>query len=298
MATTKGSNPNDEMKYVRNNLYGYGFQETTYIAPTKTLNDIEIDLDVINDINEVQSADIFILKAQVESILASYLSREDGNELFGVSLNYDSLTGELSLVNGDGELIGSAVIVVGGGGGASTFVVNSIELVDEDDQGNEGLFLEFTYTVGNASGTTETRKVYSDFGSLKTLFTAGDGVEIDADGKISLKLNGGTNDYIEIGPDGISTSGLSTAITEIEEKVSHIDKGEGLVTTNEGEAAFGNYNVSTSGETLFSIGNGTDDEHRSNAFEVKADGSVWMNVEGEYLNINDLLSMIAHETYN
>ena len=289
MTKTKGSNTNDEMKYVRNNLYGYGFRESPYIAPTMSLNDIETEL-------EIQASDIFILKAQVETILGSYLSKAEADGLYGVSLRYNGLTGELSLVNGNGETIGEPVIIKGDGSGSSMHV-DSISLVNEDDHGNEGLFLEFVYTISGGEGATETLKVYSDFNSLKGLFVAGDGIAIDGNGKVSVNLSGGTNEFIEVTPDGISTNGLSTKIGDIDDKVSGISKGNGLVTTNEGEAAFGNYNVSVSGETLFSIGNGTDDENRSNALEVKADGSVWMNVEGEMMDVCKLLAKIAHETY-
>ena len=289
MATTKGSNTNDEMKYVRNNLYGYGYRESPYIAPTMSLNDIETELDI-------QASDIFILKAQVETILGSYLSKAEADELYGVSLKYDQLTGELSLVNGNGETIGETVVIDGGGSGSS-MRVDSISLVNEDDHGNEGLFLEFVYTISDSEGASETFKIYSDFNRLKNLFVAGDGIAIDDNGKVSVNLAGGSNDYIEVTPDGVSTNGLSTKIEEIDDKVSGINKGNGLITTNEGEAAFGNYNISVEGETLFSIGNGTDEDNRSNALEVKADGTVWMNVEGEMMDIGKLLSMLAHEIY-
>lgn len=69
------------------------------------------------------------------------------------------------------------------------------------------------------------------------------------------------------------------------------------------EVAFGNYNVSNTGpnpsdQTIFSIGIGTSEEDRKNAIEIRNDGTVLMWVEGDFLNINDLLSMLAHETYN
>ena len=69
------------------------------------------------------------------------------------------------------------------------------------------------------------------------------------------------------------------------------------------EVAFGNYNVSNTGpnpsdQTIFSVGIGTSEEDRKNAIEIRNDGTVLMWVEGDFLNINDLLSMLAHETYN
>ena len=76
-----------------------------------------------------------------------------------------------------------------------------------------------------------------------------------------------------------------------------------LQRNNQYEVAFGTYNISNtsehpSGQTAFSIGIGTSDLDRRNAVEVMKDGTVYMWVEGEYMNVNDLLSMLAHETYN
>lgn len=52
----------------------------------------------------------------------------------------------------------------------------------------------------------------------------------------------------------------------------------GLYTTanNQNEAAFGKYNSSSS-DTAFSVGNGTDENSRSNLFELKTDGSGYLN---------------------
>ena len=77
---------------------------------------------------------------------------------------------------------------------------------------------------------------------------------------------------------------------------------ETLEIKNPNEVAFGQYNISRTGntdadKTIFSIGVGTSDEDRKNACEVRKDGTVYMWVEDDYLNINHLLSMLAHETY-
>lgn len=78
--------------------------------------------------------------------------------------------------------------------------------------------------------------------------------------------------------------------------------GEGIRTSNPHEVGFGTYNVTNTGlddsdKSMFTIGNGTSDFDRSNAFEVRRNGDVYMWVEGEYMKVNDLLSMLAHETY-
>ena len=76
-----------------------------------------------------------------------------------------------------------------------------------------------------------------------------------------------------------------------------------LITTNEHEVAFGQYNVSHTSEeladkTIVSVGYGSDDENRKNLFEVRANGDVYMWVEGDYVQINDLLGMLTHEVYD
>ena len=90
-------------------------------------------------------------------------------------------------------------------------------------------------------------------------------------------------------------------LDELLEKLGYKDN-DTLVINNPNEVAFGKYNVSNtsedaSGQTIFSIGNGKSDENRSNAFEVRADGTVLMWVEGDFMAVNDLLGMLAHETY-
>lgn len=55
---------------------------------------------------------------------------------------------------------------------------------------------------------------------------------------------------------------------------SAVLKNNKLVTTNQGELAVGQYNNSNSGSTLFSVGNGTDENDRKNSFEVDSNGFI------------------------
>ena len=68
---------------------------------------------------------------------------------------------------------------------------------------------------------------------------------------------------------------------------SHTE-GLGTKTTNEAEHASGKYNKSTSGSTLFSIGNGISDTNRKNAFEVTSDGNVYI---GETIEDNKVATL-------
>lgn len=51
--------------------------------------------------------------------------------------------------------------------------------------------------------------------------------------------------------------------------------GHRVVSYNEGEAGFGKYNISREGQTIFTVGNGNDEEHH-NAFEIWGDGSTYI----------------------
>lgn len=101
--------------------------------------------------------------------------------------------------------------------------------------------------------------------------------------------------------DIISGSSLEK-LDELIEKLGYKDN-ETLTLTNEHEVAFGEYNVSNtdvepSGQTIFSIGIGTSAHDKKNALEVRKDGSVYMWIEGDFMNVNKLLGQIAHEVYD
>lgn len=88
---------------------------------------------------------------------------------------------------------------------------------------------------------------------------------------------------------------------ELEQEIGYITNPT-IQKTNKYEVAFGEYNKSNTGEsdaekTMFSIGNGTSDSDRRNAFEIRKDGTVYMWIEGEYMAVNNLIGMLAHEIY-
>lgn len=91
-------------------------------------------------------------------------------------------------------------------------------------------------------------------------------------------------------------------LDELIEKLGYKDN-ETLTLTNEHEVAFGEYNIShtsedASGQTIFSVGNGTSENEKSNAIEIMKNGDVYLWVEGDFMNINKLLGQLAHEVYD
>lgn len=73
--------------------------------------------------------------------------------------------------------------------------------------------------------------------------------------------------------------------------------GQYTKTENEAEHSVGRYNVSNkanttwgnSGNTLFSVGNGTADNARHNAFEIRQDGSIYISSGGTGIKLQDHL---------
>ena len=77
---------------------------------------------------------------------------------------------------------------------------------------------------------------------------------------------------------------------------SHAE-GNGTITNNASEHASGQYNNSVSasttfgdsGNTLFSVGNGTENEARHNAFEIRQNGDIYITKDGQDVKLQDQL---------
>lgn len=74
-----------------------------------------------------------------------------------------------------------------------------------------------------------------------------------------------------------------------------VSGGDHTTTTKNGEAAFGVYNTSSNGEsddskTLFSVGIGESSAATANGIEVRADGSIWINLSSSYVKLQEVLS--------
>ena len=77
-------------------------------------------------------------------------------------------------------------------------------------------------------------------------------------------------------------------------KYSHAE-GNNTISKNEAEHACGKYNLSNS-DTRFSIGIGTSDNDRKNAFEVKQNGDIYIWINNQQYKLQDLLSTLLPQT--
>ena len=110
-------------------------------------------------------------------------------------------------------------------------------------------------------------------------YTAGRGISI-ANDTISFSLpisaGTGTNSIICNRSDNKANGTYSFAI------------GERTKTSNDGECTVGRYNVTNSG-TMFSVGNGTADNARHNAFEIRQNGDIYITSGGTDIKLQDHL---------
>jgi hypothetical protein len=85
-------------------------------------------------------------------------------------------------------------------------------------------------------------------------------------------------------------------VTQANGESSHAE-GYGTVANNESEHASGQYNVSSSGSsefgdsgnTLFSVGNGTADDARHNAFEIRQNGDIYIASGNSDIKLQDYI---------
>jgi len=124
-------------------------------------------------------------------------------------------------------------------------------------------------------------------------------LDVSAYTDISDRVSANTENIEAISGDVFN---LDTALAVLIGKLGY-KNNETLVTNGEHEVAFGEYNIShesedPSGQTVFSVGIGTDDANRNNAVEIMKNGDLYLWVEGEFMNVNKLLGQIAHEIYD
>lgn len=185
-------------------------------------------------------------------------------------------------------------------------------------KGSSNSAVAATDTVNAAVGKLENQvskaltdaKDYADDITVNGQSQTNQGITI---GGANIALTGYTAKSGAGNGDVAATDTVNAAIKKVETKVDNLDtaspfeyatgheatkstvlKGEGLTAQNEGEVAIGKYNSSVtlandaSGQTAFSVGNGTSASAKSNAFEVRANGDLYI----KYGNATQILQNI------
>lgn len=150
--------------------------------------------------------------------------------------------------------------------------------------------LEEVYTRSKVTSSE-----YAENGLLKFFQ---DGNEISSISLSPVKKGAGNNSAVLIGNTQNANGEYSFA------------EGQNTVANNRSEHAMGEFNESNkasdtfgdSGNTLFSIGNGTSDTNRKNALEVMQNGDIYIYIKDandveQRICLNDLLTQLLWQTY-
>ena len=115
---------------------------------------------------------------------------------------------------------------------------------------------------------------------------------------VEIKLNDDSSSIVKNGYG--NNSAVLVGDTQKANGEYSFSEGQHTVANNRSEHAFGEYNKSNKiddtfgneGNTLFSIGNGTSESDRKNAFEVMQNGDIYIYVKGERVCLNDILASL------
>ena len=115
---------------------------------------------------------------------------------------------------------------------------------------------------------------------------------------VKINLNDGSSSIVKNGQG--NNSAVLVGDTQEANGAYSFSEGQHTVSNNRSEHAFGEYNKSNKandtfgdeGNTLFSIGNGTSESDRKNAFEVMQNGDIYIYVKGERVCLNDILASL------
>ena len=123
----------------------------------------------------------------------------------------------------------------------------------------------------NSKGRESNVSVYNIGGSSISSDT-----NIDIESSLLWKKSVGTNSLVP-------KSSVNQA-----EGLNSVAIGQSTQTSNDGELAIGTFNITESGETLFTIGNGTDDVNRSNLISIGKSNTIVNNniIESKYMMTN------------
>ena len=72
--------------------------------------------------------------------------------------------------------------------------------------------------------------------------------------------------------------------------------GDNTIADNPASAAFGKFNKSTTGKTLFAVGAGTSDNNRRNVFEIQKDGNILIHLDRDDISLQGVLRELYENT--
>lgn len=210
----------------------------------------------------------------------------DGNNSAMLKNGNNTVSGELAVAEGSGNIVS---------GNYSHAEGLDTRAVGENGSHAEGMSTSATSYQAHAEGISTLASGSSSHAEGGNTIASGnqshaEGFGTKASGNSSHAEGGGT---IASGnsshAEGIYTQAIASA--------SHAE-GRNTIANNDSEHASGQYNISNTGatssaQTLFSVGNGTADNARHNAFEIMQNGDIYIvNKEGRDVRLQDEIGNI------
>ena len=183
---------------------------------------------------------------------------------------------------------------ISAGTGTNSIIEGNGTIASGDYSHAEGYITKALDLSSHAEGTNATASGFSSHAEGYSTQANGNYSHAEGDGTIAS----GASSHAE----GSSTEAIGTnshaegSNTQANGSQSHAE-GRGTIANNQSEHASGQYNISSSasttfgnsGNTLFSVGNGTSSNARHNAFEIRQNGDIYITSGGTDIKLQDSL---------
>ena len=220
----------------------------------------------------------------------TYTKTETDNAITAAtSTKQDTLVSGTNIKTINGETLlgeGNITIQGGSGGGKAIEAGRGISITTGETADTVSLNLSLsssTFAFDSIVGGYFGNKSFAQYG-----FAFGDNAKCDNSGSACIAL--GRN----VTANGNAAIALGYGNTA---KKTSAAIGRNISTNIDGEISVGQYNVSSSGSstfgdsgnTLFSVGNGTSESSRHNAFEIRQNGDIYLTKDGQDVKLQDQL---------
>lgn len=224
-----------------------------------------------------QNGDIYLTKDGVDIKLQDNLGSGGIDSGTVQTMIDESISGKQDTLSaGTGiSIVDNVISATGGGGGKAISAGTNISV-----------------TTGETADTIScTLPITANSAMVKSVsIGAGNSVSNHCDGSIAVGYN---CSFSNVGTDGAAVIGWYCNA----KKDFSFAQGNFINANNQSEHSVGQYNVSSSasttfgnsGNTLFSVGNGTADNARHNAFEIRQNGDIYLSSGGTDIKLQDYL---------
>ena len=233
------------------------------------------------------SNSLFVITDATAGDLSNYYTKTETDNAItaATSTKQDTLVSgtNIKTINGETLLGEGNITIQGGGGGKAIEAGRGISITT----GETADTVSFSLPISAGTGTNSIIEGLGTFASGKYSHAEG--------GTTSAKGIASHSEGMNARAKGVAShaEGSETYANGI---ASHAE-GNGTITNNASEHASGQYNNSVSasttfgdsGNTLFSVGNGTENEARHNAFEIRQNGDIYITKDGQDVKLQDQL---------